>query len=133
MATIRQHVGLSASADAVWELVGDPTAIQEWAPSVLSSSVHGSTRRLVLKRGGTVVEEILTLDRTLRRIQYSVRKGLPLHQHLGTVDVIEISERRCLVIYSTDVMPDTIADAIASAIRASLMVLAERFGVAQLR
>jgi hypothetical protein len=76
------------------------------------------------------VEEIITLDEKIRRIQYSVREGLPVVNHLGTVDVIEAGRERCLVVYSTDVTPDSIATAIGSAISASIQVLGERFGVA---
>ena len=133
MATIRDHAWLNGSAASVWQLVGDPLAIQEWAPSILSSSMQGSTRTLVLKRGGCVVEEIITLDPALRRIQYGVREGLPVTSHLGTVDVIETGEKSCLIIYSTDVTPDSIAEAIRSALRASLKVLTERFGATALR
>jgi hypothetical protein len=129
MVSIREHVWLNAPADVVWRMVGDPTAIQEWAPSVLSSSMQGWLRTLVLKRGGTVVEEIITLDQTMRRIQYSVRDGLPVEDHRGTVDVIEASPESCLVIYSTDVTPDSMAQAVGSAISASIQVLGEKFGV----
>jgi hypothetical protein len=130
MASLREHIWLAASADVVWKTVGDPLSLQKWVPSVLTSSIEGRLRTLVLKRGGTVVEEILNLDERKRRIQYSVRAGLPVDHHLGTVDVIEAGTDRCLVIYGTDVTPDTIAKGIGAAISGSLQVLGRTFGVA---
>jgi hypothetical protein len=130
MASLREHIWLAASADAVWRIVGDPLSLQKWVPSVLTSSMEGRLRTLVLKRGGTVVEEILNVDERRRRIQYSVRAGLPVDHHLGTVDVIEAGKERCLVIYSTDVTPDTIEKGIGAAISGSLQVLGRTFGVA---
>ncbi|WP_454883171.1 SRPBCC family protein [Sphingomonas oryzagri] len=131
MASIRRHMLLAASPDAVWSLVGDPTTIADWAPSIESCSMDGSMRTLVLKRGGLVVEEIITRDDALRRLQYSVRSGLPLKHHLGTVDVIDSGEGSSLVIYSTDVLPDKAAPAVEAAIAASIEALREQFGTSQ--
>src|SRR5260370_34020075 len=97
MASLREHIWLAASADVVWKTVGDPLSLQKWVPSVLTNSMEGRLRTLVLKRGGTVVEEILNVDDRKRRIQYSVRAGLSVDHHLGTVDVIEAGTDRCLV------------------------------------
>lgn len=131
MTSIRECVWLKSSADVVWQTVGDPTKIHQWAPSIQSSAMEGALRTLVLRRGGTIVEEIITLDQVLRRIQYAVRQGLPVESHLGTVDVIEAGVERCLVVYSTDVKPDAIADAIRFAVRESIRVLGETFGAAE--
>jgi hypothetical protein len=129
MTSIRKHVWLNAFADEVWQIVGDPVAIQDWAPSILSSSMQNEIRTLTLKRGLIVVEEIITLDRKMRRIQYTVIDGLPVDSHLGTVDVLEVSSDKCLVIYSTDVTPDSIAKAIGFSMDESIRVLGETFGV----
>ncbi len=109
-------------------MVGDPAEITEWGPSIAACAMLGTTRILTLDRGGTVEEEIITLDQTLRRIQYSVRKGLPVDSHLGTVDVIELSANRCMVIYSTDVTPDPFARHIAAALDGSIRYLGEKYG-----
>jgi len=128
MATIREQTWLDAPADQVWKTVGDPAAVHEWVPSLRSCVMDGALRRCELDRGGVVVEEILTVDDTLRRIQYGVREGLPVESHLGTVDVIEVGPARCLLVYGTDITPDAAAGPVRSAIRASLRVLEARFG-----
>ena len=127
MASIRRHIVLNASPETVWEMVGDPSAITEWAPSIASCLMQGTKRILTLDRGGTVEEDIITLDHGLRRIQYAVRKGLPVDSHLATVDVIELSANSCVVIYSTDVTPDPIAKHIAAALDGSIRYLREKY------
>ncbi|MCU1480932.1 MAG: hypothetical protein JWQ19_1718 [Subtercola sp.] len=129
MVSIREYGWLASPADVVWEIVGAPAEITKWAPSIASSSMNGPLRTLELKRGGEVVEEIVTLDHDLRRVQYSVKQGLPLTEHLATVDVIPTGESSCLVVYSTDLAPDSMAKPIASSLRSSISVLAELFGV----
>jgi uncharacterized protein YndB with AHSA1/START domain len=128
MATIREHLWLDASADTVWKLVGNPAAVHEWVPSLRSCRMDGSTRSCELARGGVVVEEILVVDDSQRRLQYGVRDGLPVERHLGTVDVIANGSGTSLLIYGTDVSPDAMAKPVRSAIRASLEVLASTFG-----
>jgi hypothetical protein len=128
MATIREQSWLAAPADEVWKTVGDPAAVHEWVPSLRSCEMDGALRRCELSRGGVVVEEILVVDHGLRRIQYGVREGLPLEHHLGTVDAIEAGDARCLLVYSTDILPDSAAVPIRKAILSSLEVLEARFG-----
>ncbi|TQL54535.1 SRPBCC family protein [Subtercola boreus] len=128
MVSIREHGWLASAAATVWEVVGSPSAITEWAPSIASAVMDGSLRTLTLKRGGEIVEEIVTLDDELRRIQYAVRSGLPVTAHLATVDVIPTGESSCLVLYSTDLSPDGLAAPIARSMQNSISALVERFG-----
>ena len=112
-------------------MVGNPYAITEWGPSIASCEMQGATRILTLDRGGTVEEDIVTVDQTLRRIQYCVRKGLPVESHFATVDVIGLSAGCCIVIYSTDVTPDPFAKHITAAIEGSIRYLGDKYGSAQ--
>lgn len=128
MKSIRQHIWLAETAETVWALVGDPAAIAQWAPGIQSCTIDGSSRVLVLKRGGNVTEEIVTVDAVLRRLQYEVRRGLPFTAHCATVDVIEAGVNGSLVIYSTDLEPETAAPAVGAAIAGSLKILAQLFG-----
>ncbi len=67
--------------------------------------------------GGALVEEdIVTCDAQMRRFQYRIVGGdLPVEQHLGTIDVIPVGDGS-LVVYGTDVTPDSLADVIAPAL-----------------
>ena len=128
MASIRKHVVLNTAADTVWKMVGDPAAIIEWGPGIESCKMDGSKRILTLAQGGTVEEEIVTIDPELLRIQYRVCSGLPLDSHLATVDVIELSADSCMVVYSTDLTPTSFAKHIAAALAGSIRQLGEKYG-----
>jgi hypothetical protein len=77
-------------------------------------------RTCTLERGGTVSEEIVRVDDSLRRLQYRVTSGMAVTTHLATVDVIDGQDGRSLVVYSTEVEPDAFGPAIGSSIEAAL-------------
>ena len=63
-----------------------------------------------LEGGGRLEEEIVTSDDELRRFQYRIMAGdMPVEFHLGTVDVLPDGDTS-LVVYSTDVTPDEVAE-----------------------
>jgi uncharacterized protein YndB with AHSA1/START domain len=97
---------IESDADKVWDLVGDPSLVATWAPGIDSVTVEGNKRRAV-RGGAIIVEEIVTIDPELRRLQYRFIEGEIMNPefHLATIDVIEVGPRS-LVIFSTDVTPD---------------------------
>lgn len=121
-ASIRDEVRIERSADQVWELVGDPSRVHEWFPGVASCQVEGDIRVITLGTGMHINERIVTLDPLQRRFQYEI--ALPIvRAHLGTLDVIELDSDSCLVVYSTDAEPSTMALAISGAAGAGLRAL----------
>jgi len=74
--------------------------------------------------GHTINETILTLDPLERRFQYEADWPM-CRQHLGTLDVIELDEWSCLVVYGTDAEPATMALVIGGATGAALQRLRE--------
>ncbi len=105
MATIRHHAYIDRTPDEVWKVVADAGAISSWFPGIDTSSAEGTTRRCSMG-GVELVEEIVTVDDTLRRFQYRITQApMPLDFHLGTVDVLPDGDAS-LVIYSTEVSPD---------------------------
>jgi hypothetical protein len=125
MATIRRQVWLDHSAATAWKIVGRPDRVATWFPSIASCTVEGTVRTCQLERGGQVVEQIVMVDDDLRRLQYRVLDGLAIERHLATVDVVEAGDRRCLVLYGTDVEPDRLAAPLTKSIDAALARLAD--------
>lgn len=110
MATIRHHARIDATPDEVWQIVSDAGAISTWFPIIDQSSAADGVRHCTLQDGGQLVEEIVTADDELRRFQYRITSGsMPLEFHLGTIDVLDV-DGRALVVYSTDVAPDEVAE-----------------------
>ena len=126
MGTVRRQAFIEASAERVWELVGDPARLHEWFP-INSCEVIGSKRWIDLPSGLRFEEDIITLDHDLRRFQYSIVNNMIVKSHLGTVDVIADGPDRCLVIYGTDIVPEPMGLIIIGAAGAGLIALQEIF------
>lgn len=110
MATIRHHARIDRSPDDVWQTVSDAGAISTWFPLIEQSSATNGVRSCTLQGGGRLEEQIVTSDDDLRRFQYRILSGdMPVDFHLGTIDVLD-DPTGSLVIYSTDVTPDEVAE-----------------------
>ncbi len=113
-------------AAAVWDTIGDPTTIHEWFPGIVASSVEGDVRTITLASGVSLAEDIVTNDPILRRFQYRISGGF-FRAHLGTIDVIDLGDETCLVVYSADAEPDVMALVIGGAAGEALHVLRAQF------
>jgi len=101
-------------------VVSDAGNISAWFPMVATSTATDDHRHCMLEGDVPLEEEIVTNDATLRRFQYRIVGGaVPVESHLGTVDVID-DGGSSLVIYSTEVSPDEVADTLGPAIEDGL-------------
>jgi Polyketide cyclase / dehydrase and lipid transport len=106
--TVRRHVRIKRSASEVWELVGDAARLPEWFPGIVGCTVDGTTRVIFTGSGIPMPEEIVTVDDLLRRFQYRITAGL-FREHLSTIDVFDLEDGTCLVVYGVDAEPSTMA------------------------
>lgn len=123
--SIRHHIRIRRSADDVWALVGDPARLHEWFPGIVSCTVDGATRVITTGAGFPMPEEILVNDPVQRRFQYRITAGL-FQYHRGTIDVIDLDDGTCLVVYSTDADPRAMALTIAGGTAGALDELARQ-------
>lgn len=112
--TVRRQERIARPADEVWALVGDPGRIHEWFPGIESATVDGASRVIVTGSGIPMPEEIVTNDPLQRRFQYRIVAGI-VREHLSTLDVLDLGDGTCLVVYSADADPATMALVIAGA------------------
>lgn len=123
MATIRHHARIERPPDEVWRVVSDAGSISTWFPLIEESRAEGGSRYCSLQGGGRLEEEIVTSDDELRRFQYRIVAGdLPVEHHIGTIDVLEDGQGS-LVVYSTDVTPDEVAEQMNGALAEGLQGL----------
>lgn len=108
LGSMRYHVHIRRSADDVWALVGDPTTLHTWFPGIVDCTVEGNTRVITLGSGMPMPEEILVRDNVLRRFQYRITAPLFQH-HRGTIDVLDMGDGTCVVVYATEADPRTMA------------------------
>jgi hypothetical protein len=108
LGSIRHHIRIHRPAADVWALVGDPARLHEWFPGVTACQVNGTTRVITLGSGLPMPEEILVNDAIQRRFQYRITA--PMFQyHRGTIDVLDLGDDTCVVVYTTDADPRTMA------------------------
>ena len=114
LGSARFHIRINKPAASVWELAGDPSRLHEWFPGISSCEVDGTTRIITLDSGLPMPEEILVKDDDLRRFQYRIT--VPMFAfHRGSIDVIDLGDETCLVVYTTDADPRTMAMTIGGA------------------
>jgi carbon monoxide dehydrogenase subunit G len=124
-ASVRRERVIEVPAERAWELVGRPDLLHLWFPGIDSCVVDGDTRTITLGSGVSLPETILTNDPLQRRFQYRIAGGL-FAEHLGTIDVVALDDGRCLVIYSSDADPATMAVVLGGATGGALDELARQ-------
>ena len=110
--SIRHHIRIDRRASDVWALAGDPTRLHEWFPGIVACTVDGNQRVITTGTGLPMPEEILVCDDTQRRFQYRISIPMFTH-HRGTIDVLDLGDETCVVVYSTEADPRTMALLIA--------------------
>jgi hypothetical protein len=103
-ASIRRDVRIRAAADDIWAYVGDAGRLAEWWPGVTSCAVDGDIRTITMGSGLAVPEKILLVDDIDRRFQYRIIGPL-FREHTSTIDVHDLGDGTCLVVYSIDAEP----------------------------
>lgn len=111
--TVRREVRINCPADKVWALVGDAARIPEWFPGIVEAVVDGDTRTITTGSGIPMSEEFVA-DPLQRRFQYRITGGL-FREHVSTLDVIDLGDDTCLVVYGVDADPNTMALVIGGA------------------
>lgn len=108
LGSIRHQIRIARSADDVWQRVRDAAGLHTWFPGLTGCDVEGAVRVIHLGSGMSMPEEILVNDDVQRRFQYRITAPIFRH-HRGTIDVIPLGEEECLVVYSTEADPRTMA------------------------
>jgi hypothetical protein len=109
--SIRREVRIACPADKVWTLVGDAVRIPDWFPGIVDAVVDGDTRTITTGSGMQLPEQFIA-DPLQRRFQYRITG---MKEHVSTLDVIDLGDDTCLVIYSVDADPNTMALVIGGA------------------
>ena len=113
-ASVRREVRINCSADEAWSWVGAPERLAEWWPGITSCTVTDDSRVIVLGSGLPMPEKLLTIDAIQRRFQYRITAPMFV-EHTSTIDVHDLGDKECLVVYSIDAEPSTMALVIGGA------------------
>lgn len=134
MASIRREIRIDRPAADVWRVVGRPELLHLWFPGMTDCTVEThdgvTTRTIVVGAGIPMPERVRVNDPLQRRFQYELTVPA-FRDHRGTIDVIELDDASCLVLYSTDCIPDAMALVIGGATGGALDELARQFAAGE--
>lgn len=126
MASLRREIRVPATADEVWQVVGRPELLHLWFPGITGCTVDGSTRVITTGSGIPMPEQIITNDALQHRFQYTITAPL-FRNHFATLDVIDLGDGTCVVVYSTDAEPAVMALVIGGGTTGALEELRRQF------
>lgn len=119
LGNVRYETRIHRPAAQVWALAGDAARLHEWFPGIVACQVNGTQRVITVAAGLPLPEEIVCCDNILRRFQYRITAPIFQH-HRGTIDVIDLGDDSCLVVYSTECDPRPMALVIGGGTAAAL-------------
>ena len=109
MASIHKEISLSASPDAVWDVVRDVGAVHtRFAPGFVVDVAMEDGARMVTFGNGLVAREVIVdVDERRRRLAYSVRSERLSHHNASFQVLVDGSGSR--LVWIADVLPDAAA------------------------
>ena len=109
MASIHKEISLSASPDAVWDVVRDVGAVHtRFAPGFVVDVAMEDGARMVTFGNGLVAREVIVdVDERRRRLAYSVRSERLSHHNASFQVLADGSGSR--LVWIADVLPDAAA------------------------
>ena len=110
MASLIKELSIEAPAEVVWGAVRDVGEVhRRLAPGfVLDTKLDGDVRVVTFANGVAARERIVSLDEGARRLAYSAVGGRAVHHH-ASFQVFAEGERRCRLLWVTDVLPHEMA------------------------
>jgi carbon monoxide dehydrogenase subunit G len=125
MASIRQEISIAAPADAVWAAVLDVGAVHErLAPGfVVDTRLEPGARVVTFGNGLVARELIVDIDDAARRLCWAVVGSPRLTHHNASLQVFGDGERRSLVVWIADLLPDEMAGTIRAMIEQGMAVM----------
>jgi carbon monoxide dehydrogenase subunit G len=124
MASIHRDIVIHAPADQVWSALQDVGALHtRLVPGFVTDCRLEEGARVVTFGSGIVARElILDVDAERRRVAWSATGGRLTH-HNASAQVVAEGDASCRVLWIADLLPHTMAPAIAGMIEAGLAAM----------
>ena len=105
--SVTETTPVNAPAEKVWATIGDFCGIAQWHPAVegctQSKSGGKSIRRLQLKGGGEIVEELTGRDEATMTYSYTILESpLPVSNYISTIKVTPTDSSRSSITWTGD-------------------------------
>ena len=139
MATVTETIHIAASADQVWDMIGDFHGLPSWHPLIANSEKLEEDgvvyRKLTLGDGGVVIESMDHQDDAGRSSTYSMTNvgPMPLASYQATIAVKEAEENTSIIEWTGTFEPkgapvEDVAQAVSGIYTSGFGAVAERFG-----
>jgi len=123
MATIIRDIEIGANAEFVWAAVRDVGAVDRLFPGFVTEvTMEPGMRHVRFATGWVVHELIVSIDEPLHRVAYASVGGRATH-HNASMQVIPVAENRCRILWTTDVLPDSVASSISDVLNHAIPIM----------
>ena len=124
MATVHHEVQLDVDPARAWEALRDFGSAERLFPGVVTAArLEGRERVVTFADGSTVREVLVTCDDEARRLVYAAVDSAVATHHNAAFAVREGAAGRAVVAWTTDVLPDALAEPVAARMRAGAAAL----------
>jgi hypothetical protein len=116
MATIRKEIQIETTPEAAWDALRDVGALHTRlvAGFVTDTKLEGNTRTVTFGNGTVMREEIISVDPAQKRVAWAI-VGQAFHHYNGAAQILENSKGGVRVVWITDLLPDSLAGQIDTA------------------
>jgi hypothetical protein len=109
MTQVSSTITINAPADAIWKLISDFGAASYYLTSIVGCTVEGdgvgALRTLTNGGESTTLERLETLDKTARRLSYSLLSDTPFGNCLTTMVVHALGLNQAELVWSASFQP----------------------------
>ena len=112
MKILKEEAVFNSAANNLWEILSNVTRC-DWIDTVDNIEIEGDCRVFEMAGMGRIKERIIKLDNQSMELQYSaVETMVPINHHLATIKIIEVTDNKSLLDWTTEIDPEIFADAI---------------------
>ena len=120
MKTIEEKRSFNVSPEMIWNIISDLSR-SDWVPGVESITLEDNVRTFKMKGMGRLVEKIVKCDHDALELQYSAIETLaPINHHLAKIKLVSNENESTDFIWTTEIDPEEVADAIHQGMVSSL-------------
>ncbi len=127
MTSIIRETGIATTPEAAWGALRDFGALHELASGFVTSTKleDDRTRVVTFFNGATVREALIGIDEQARRIAWTITDLAGATHHSGSAWILADAEDpgRCRFIWTTDVLPDDLAERLRPMMDAGLAAM----------
>jgi len=109
MPSLRKELAVDAPAEDVWSAVRDFGAVHQRVARgfIVDCKLDGDARIVTFANGGEARELLVSRDDDARRLVYAIKNERIVHYN-AAVQVFDLGERRCRVVWTIDLLPNEI-------------------------